>query len=381
MITGSLMAGRSGQPRVTLLVNGGEDSAMGIRARSLVRTAGDRVEARIVYRGASRARSIGDFGRRLRGERPDLVYVLDMAYSGVLAAALHGACSRCRVIIDTGDAIFALARSSAIRGPVGLGLTWALEEFGLRRADHIVVRGTRHAELLRARSIAATVIPDGVDVEQFAAMDGSPVRDKFSLGRAFAVGLVGSSIWSDRLQMCYGWELVESLALIHDRDVCGLMIGDGDGIERLRRRAAELRVSDRLRFAGRVPYDQLPAHIAAMDVCLSTQTNDIPGQVRTTGKLPLYLAAGGFGLASRVGEGARVLPEPMLVEYSGTRDPTYPARLAERLAAVRAMPDRATLAARGVTIARREFAYDVLAERWINVIFRTLRRSGSAEAI
>jgi hypothetical protein len=51
-----------------------------------------------------------------------------------------------------------------------------------------------------------------------------------------------------------------------------------------------------------------------MDICLSTQTNDVVGWVRTTGKLPLYLAAGRYVLASRVGEAARVLPEEMLVD-------------------------------------------------------------------
>ena len=72
-------------------------------------------------------------------------------------------------------------------------------------------------------------------------------------------------------------------------------------------------------FAGRVPYDVLPGRLRVFDICLSTQTNDVIGNVRTTGKSPLYLAAGRFVLASRVGEAARVLPSVMLVEFHGSR--------------------------------------------------------------
>ena len=74
-------------------------------------------------------------------------------------------------------------------------------------------------------------------------------------------------------------------------------------------------------FAGRRPLTELPALLAACDICLSTQTNDVPGNVRTTGKLPLYLACGRYILASNVGEAARVLPPEMLVPYDEQTPP------------------------------------------------------------
>src|SRR5262249_56903834 len=116
-------------------------------------------------------------------------------------------------------------------------------------------------------------------------------------------------------------------------------------------------IEDRVVFVGPVPYADLPRHLGMMDVCLSTQTNDLAGRVRTTGKLPLYLASGRYILASRVGEAALVLPEEMLVEYHGTVDETYPHRLAERLQ--RVLDDRALLA-RGrdvLALARDRFDY------------------------
>src|SRR5205085_6962618 len=145
-------------------------------------------------------------------------------------------------------------------------------------------------------------------------------------------GLVGSSVWVPARQTCYGWELVELVRLLKDRlPVRGLLIGDGSGIDVLRKRCAEYGIADRVEFAGRVPYAELPGWLRRGDVWLSTQTNDMIGNVRTTGKLPLYLAAGRFVLASRVGEAARVLPPDMQVEFRGDADADYPNRLADRL--------------------------------------------------
>src|SRR5439155_17871072 len=108
--------------------------------------------------------------------------------------------------------------------------------------------------------------------------------------------------------------------------VKGVVIGDGSGLPILRARCREYGIEDRVLFLGRLPYEELPRYLGLIDVCLSTQTNDLVGQVRTTGKLPLYLAAGRYVLASRVGEAARVLDADMLVDHDGQVDTGYPQR-------------------------------------------------------
>lgn len=173
--------------------------------------------------------------------------------------------------------------------------------------------------------------------------------------------MIGSSIWSPRLGICYGWELVELIRLLADRPVEGVLIGDGSGIEILQKRCEEYGISGRVHFPGRVAYESLPAHLWGMDICLSTQTNDIPGQVRTTGKLPLYLAAGRFVLASRVGEAARILPEMMLVDYQGQVDRDYPAKLRDRVIALLDEGTNFAFRPECVALAREHFEYDRLA--------------------
>jgi glycosyltransferase involved in cell wall biosynthesis len=173
--------------------------------------------------------------------------------------------------------------------------------------------------------------------------------------------------------MCYGWELVETLRLLKDRHVTGIMIGSGSGIPHLEAQCREYGIEDRITFMGHVPYEQLPRYLDLIDVCLSTQTNDVVGQVRTTGKLPLYLAAGRYILASDVGEAARVLDREMLVPYEGVKDKQYPGKLAGRIRGLLDQPDLLERGAANVTIARACFDYSMLARKTGKVIEDVLR--------
>jgi glycosyltransferase involved in cell wall biosynthesis len=359
---------------IAFVVNGDEQSAVADRARAFAAHLAGQWPVEILYRTRGRVASIAPITSALWSARPEAAWVFDMAVAGVLAAA-SARPTGTKLIIDTGDAITALARQGGPRGPVGVALTAGLEWLSPRMAHALVVRGTEHRALFAERGFDATVIPDGVDVDAFASLpDARDLRRDLGLGDALVVGLVGSSVWSPRLGIAYGWDLVEALGLLSGEPVAGLLIGDGSGIPRLEARAKELGVADRIRFVGRQPRTALPRYLAACDVCLSTQTNDLVGRVRTTGKLPLYMAAGRFVLASGVGEAVRVLPRDMLVPYDGSVDTAYPARLAERIRAL--VRDRTLLdAARALpAVARREFDYAVLARRVDLVIGRVTGR-------
>jgi glycosyltransferase involved in cell wall biosynthesis len=276
------------------------------------------------------------------------------------------------MVVDTGDAIYELSRSSGERGPLGLWLTKLLERFALSVSSRIVVRSHGHQELLAMRGIMCDVIPDGVDISQFCPRPQPGLRREHNLEGSTVIGIMGSLMWNRRLQMCYGWELLEVIDKLRDRPVKGVIIGDGSGLPELKRQCAVRRLEERIVFMGRIPYDDLPPYLNLMDICLSTQTNDIVGQVRTTGKLPLYLACGRFVLASAVGEAARVLPPDMLVPYNGTKDCDYPDRLAGRVQSLLEAPDRLQQREASVGIAQAHFDYDVLAARLRQTIQRLL---------
>ena len=336
---------------------------MAERARAFSRELAHVFDITVAYRHDDKHRAIREFLAVLGAFRPHVSYVFDLAYSGVFAAALHRARAGCPWVVDTGDAIYALAKSAGLRGPLGTLFTGALEQFGLRAASAVVVRGTEHRTLLSHYGIDATVIQDGVDVAQFLPRSVEDLRSQLGLHDVLSIGVLGSSNWRERHGTAAGWELLELLKRFRGRPVKGVLIGDGSGIPVLRQRCSQQGLDRSLLFIGRVPYASLPDYLSAVDVFLSTQTNDVVGRVRTTGKLPLYLASGRYVLASRVGEAARVLPEEMLVEYRGVVDADYPDRLAERIETLLAKPERLQAARALIQVAWKQFSYPILAKR------------------
>jgi len=350
-------------PKIVFLVNGSPQNAMGLRAQSFTERLRGEFEIHTAYRSANKVKAIFDFCMFLIRVRPALCYVLDMAFSGVLAAAIYRSISSCRVIVDTGDAIYELSRLAGNRGSAGLWLTKFLEELGFAISDRVVVRSQAHQELLSRRRIAAEVVPDGVDLMQFQPRAEPELRRQFGLEGFVSVGVVGSLIWNPRWQFCYGWDLIEAIHMLRDLPVKGVIVGDGSGLPFLKKQCAERGLEDRIVFVGRVPYEELPRYLNSFDICLSTQSNDLAGQVRTTGKLPLYLACGRYVLASEVGGAARVLPSEMLIPYDGTKDENYPERLAHRIGVLVAHPERLNRPEESRTIAQDHFDYNVLAAK------------------
>lgn len=344
---------------------------MGFRARDLAARL-HQYNICVAYRSRRKILSIFGLFAFLTYRRPAATYVFDISYSGVLSAVAYRILSGNRLLVETGDAIVELARSNGSRGRVGLWLTRLLEDTAFRSADRVVVRGSFHKEWLSSRGIDAEVIQDGVDTDRFTTEAVGDLRKQHGLDGVLTVGLVGSSIWSEKLQMCYGWELVELLRLLKDKPVKGVMVGNGSGIPHLKARCREYGIEDRIVFIDYVPYEYLPRYLSLIDVCLSTQTNDLVGQVRTTGKLPVYLAAGRYVLASNVGEAARVLDKEMLVDYDGVKDPNYPRKLVERIQNILENPETLTRGNEQIALAKTTFDYSVLSDRLHQCLERTL---------
>src|SRR5688572_7676465 len=88
--------------RIAFIVNGRYESATGQRARAFTSSLLHRYDIRIAYRSSRKFLSILNLLGFLIRNRPALIYVFDMAYSGVIAALLYKAVARNPVIIDTG---------------------------------------------------------------------------------------------------------------------------------------------------------------------------------------------------------------------------------------------------------------------------------------
>jgi len=131
----------------------------------------------------------------------------------------------------------------------------------LRRADRIVVTTRTYAATSRqVWRYNPAVIPAGVDPHRFhAGIDGSALREKLGIppGRPMVLSV-------SRLVPHKGLEdFIEAARYVPYADF--VIAGEGPSLPALQRLARRLGVQDRVRFAGRVSDEELPALHAAAD--------------------------------------------------------------------------------------------------------------------
>ena len=356
-------------PSITFLIHGRSDSIEATRARGLTQQYPPE-KLRFLFRETTRAATARHWRTDLRLNPPELLYILNTALPGALLALRENLFHRLPFILDTGDVIYEMARASGINAGWRLPFLRLIENLTQRRARVLVVRGTRHQEHLQKLGHKnVTVLRDGyLPAPPTAPADLAQLRARLGLRDDFIVGVMGSLVFSPRLQICYGWDLLRALTELRDLPIRGLIIGDGPGKPWLEAQARLHGVADRVTFTGRIPYAEVPLHLQLMDIALSTQTNNLAGQVRTTGKLPEYMAAERFILATRVGEAALLLPDAMLLDYTGIVDPAYPHRLAQRIRALTLDPQTLALRHQLPALAERHCSYPVLSVQFNQLI-------------
>jgi hypothetical protein len=108
---------------------------------------------------------------------------------------------------------------------------------------------------------------------------------------AIVYGLVGSLSWVDKLQYCYGVELVRARQKISpSANVYVIILGDGTGMSVLETLAGDM-LNKQIFLTGNIPNDRVFEYLAAMDVASLPQSVDGVGSFRYTTKVSEYLAA------------------------------------------------------------------------------------------
>jgi glycosyltransferase involved in cell wall biosynthesis len=351
-----------------VLVNGPPDSVQGPRARALFGT-----DAPILYKTRGRLGSLPETSAALRVLAGGWIYGIDLGIpAAVLAALRRTMAPPVRLAYEIGDPARPLLAGQA-RPWWQVALAHQLDRRLPPRADRLVFRGSYLADYFTGIATRKPLppwiwLPDGVDPARFRPRRRDPdvvaLRRGLGLDGRFVVGLVGNIHHAPRHDLFYGWELAEALALLPaGLPVTGVVVGDGPGRPALERARARLGLGDRLLLVGRVPHAEVPTWMNAFDVALSTQTDDPVGWGRTTAKLPEYLACGTPVLCSDVGEAHRLLARSgQTLPYRGTRDASYPARLADRLRTW-AGQDLDPLRSHNRDLALAHFDYQVLRRR------------------
>ena len=138
-------------------------------------------------------------------------------------------------------------------------------------------------------------IDNAVNTERFRVESTTEARHQLNLTRFDnLVGYVGTRPWERG-----GMQLIEAAARItHKYPNLGIVIlGEGNGVRDLHRRAQELGVGDRCVFPGYVPFHHVPTYVNSLDVGVSL--NLLPSREASSElKVRQYLACGKPVLAS-----------------------------------------------------------------------------------
>ncbi|MDP8908787.1 MAG: glycosyltransferase [Chloroflexota bacterium] len=228
--------------------------------------------------------------RRVRRERPDLVVLEGTSVAAGAVVLLGRLVFGVPYVVSSGDAVGPFIRLIAPK----LGVAGCLYEFVLCRFCAGFIGWTPY---LTGRAITlgaprAMTAANWAPPQTADATDRAAVRNELGVAPdAIVFGLVGSLNWSERVGYCYGLELVRAIRRTARREVHVVLVGDGDGLPRLKAEAA-VELGIRIHCTGRVPREQLGRYLAAMDVASLPQSVDGVGAFRYTTKLSEYLAAG-----------------------------------------------------------------------------------------
>ena len=248
-----------------------------------------------------------------------------------------------------------LGRPSVLFVPAPL--VWQSAQWGIRRPGWggWLERLGEQPALRRDDRIAIT--PTGVDLDLFTERpDPGPPRRRLGIDGRFVVGWVGSFRRFHALD-----QAVDAAARIDDAAL--LMVGDGPQRSTVEQLARDRGVPSV--FTGTVPFAELPAYRAAMDVALVLASPEGPFHYSPL-KLAEYLAAGLPVIAPRVAQCTERLRDgvdALLVTPGDVR------ALAEALQYLRDDPAaRAALGTRARAAAEERWSWDHQVQRILSAL-------------
>jgi glycosyltransferase involved in cell wall biosynthesis len=225
--------------------------------------------------------------REIRRFRPDVVHA--HLHEGAAIALAARAVTRVPFVFDIqGSLADELAAHGAASARGGLyRFARGIERFLYARADALVVNSAAAAGFLAGEFGVAprrvTVAPDAVAPRPAGAEDARDLRRRLDLGDGAVIGFLGLMTAYQGMDL-----LLDALPRVIEKrpDVRALLMGFPN--ERYRRRAEVEGLSGSVRFTGRVPYEEVTRHLAAVTVAVSPKVTSSEGN----GKLLDYMAAG-----------------------------------------------------------------------------------------
>lgn len=239
----------------------------------------------------------------------------------------------------------------------------------LPRADAVVAASHSLADLIDSTFPdlgSPTVVPNAVDHSLFTPTSQVPtLRQKLGLQEGFVVGTTSNMLRYEGLG-----HLLAATRRLRDEgiDARALFVGDGPRQDALEQRADRHDIPTV--FTGRVPFEEVPQHLCAMDAFAVPRRDVTATRFASPIKIVEAMACGRPVVASQVGD----IPA-LLAEDRGLLVPPddVPA-LTDALCSLASAPKRrAALGERACSFAKRECAWSTVAQRCARVYQSVLR--------
>ena len=179
----------------------------------------------------------------------------------------------------------------------------ALETWLLRRADAVVTLCAAMREELASRGVPPeklTVVPNAVssDFTNTVIKSDEELLERFGLRDCTTLGFIGSFYHYEGLDL-----LIEALPRLNAvfPKIGVLLVGGGEEEQRLRQQAAALGVAEHVRFAGRVPHNQIKRYYSVIDYFIYPRRKIRLTDLVTPLKPLEAMGLGGLVLASDIG--------------------------------------------------------------------------------
>lgn len=162
----------------------------------------------------------------------------------------------------------AVDHGTSREGSLRYRVTRALETFAIKRVDAVTTICEGLKDDILARGVSAdkvTVIPNAVNIENFSvsATQDTQLAQELGLDGKQILGFIGSYYAYEGLNI-----LLDALPrmLAENTNVRVLLVGGGPQEDALKAQAAQLNITDKVTFIGRVPHDQVQRFYNLIDV-------------------------------------------------------------------------------------------------------------------
>ncbi len=142
-----------------------------------------------------------------------------------------------------------------------------------KRCSALIAPSAGAAEVMRVWGAASPirVIPNGVEVDRFCMPPRTVTRAELGIPDDAVVGVfVGRMSGEKSIN-----HLLRLFAAAASAECWLLLVGDGPEIDDYRSLAQELAVDERVTFAGRVPYEQMPDYLALSNFFVSASVTEV----------------------------------------------------------------------------------------------------------